>query len=72
MNMYANYQTQAFVQTNKFISLLWKENDRTIMRNYRRVAIVEDFWSILEQAHNRDCVHAGVRKTFAEGKKCHS
>ena len=38
------------------------------MRNYRRVAIVEDFWSILEQAHNRDCVHAGVRKTFAKVK----
>ena len=26
-------------------------------------AIVEDFFEILEQVHNKDCLHAGSKKT---------
>ena len=36
------------------------------MKNYRRVAVVEDYCDILQQVHNHDCLHAGVRKTFAK------
>ena len=28
------------------------DSDRTIMKGYRRVAIVEDYWDILEQIHD--------------------
>ena len=34
-------------------------NDRTIMKGYRRVAIVEEFYHILKQIHDKDCLHAG-------------
>ncbi len=40
------------------------ENDRTMMRGYRKVAVVEDFFSILQQIHDKDCIHGGVKKTF--------
>ena len=40
--------------------LLQNDNDRTIMKGHRRVvAIVEDFFEILEQVHNKGCLHAG-------------
>ena len=29
------------------------------------MAVVEEFWSILVQIHCTDCVHAGVKKTYA-------
>ena len=29
------------------------------------MAIVEDFYNILQQVHNKDCLHASSRKTFA-------
>ncbi|KAL5509343.1 hypothetical protein EMCRGX_G004698 [Ephydatia muelleri] len=41
------------------------QNDRTLMKGYRRVAFVEEFWDILKQIHNNDGLHAGVKKTFA-------
>ena len=41
------------------------KNDRTMMSGYRRVAVVEDFTEILSQIHNKDCLHAGMKKTFA-------
>ena len=31
----------------------------------RRVAVVEDFHNILQQIHDKDCLNAGVKKTFA-------
>ena len=40
-------------------------NDCTIMKGYRRVAIVEEFYHILKQIHDKDCLHAGSRKTYA-------
>ncbi len=41
------------------------ENDRTVMREYSKVeAVVEDFVSILQQIHDKDCIHGGVKKTF--------
>ena len=45
------------------------KNDRTMMKNYRRVAIVEEFWNILKQIHDRDCIHAGIKKTFSRGSE---
>ena len=42
-----------------------KENDRTMMGGYRRVAVVEEFADILRQIHNKDSLHAGMKKTFA-------
>ena len=42
-------------------------NDRTMMKASRRVATVEEFYSILEQqVHSKDCLHAGSKKTFAK------
>ena len=35
------------------------------MQGYRRVAIVEEFYHILKQIHDKDCLHAGSRKTYA-------
>ena len=37
---------------------LQKENDGTIMGGHRRVAYVEDFYGILKQVHDKDCLHA--------------
>ena len=37
---------------------LQKENDCTIMGGHRRVAYVEDFYGILKQVHDKDCLHA--------------
>ena len=41
-------------------------NDRTMMKASRRVATVEEFYSILEQVHSKDCLHAGSKKTVAK------
>ena len=35
------------------------------MKSYRRVAIVEEFYHILKQIHDKDCLHAGSKKTYA-------
>ena len=35
------------------------------MKGYRWVAIVEEFYHILKQIHDKDCLHAGSRKTYA-------
>ena len=40
------------------------QNDRTMMKGYRRVAFVEEFCDILKQIHNNEGLHAGVKKTF--------
>ena len=37
-----------------------------MMKASRRVATVEEFYSILEQVHSKDCLHAGSKKTFAK------
>eukprot|EP00731_Ephydatia_muelleri_P018625 Em0011g665a len=47
-------------------------NDRTIMKGYRRVAIVEEFYHILKQIHDKDCLHAGSRKTYARVQSLYS
>eukprot|EP00731_Ephydatia_muelleri_P004943 Em0002g1119a len=47
-------------------------NDRTMMKAYRRVATVEEFYSILEQVHSKDCLHAGSKKTFAKVQSLYS
>ena len=36
-----------------------------MLKGHRRVAIVEEFLEILEQVHNKDCLHAGTTKTYA-------
>eukprot|EP00731_Ephydatia_muelleri_P016918 Em0010g16a len=51
---------------------LWNANDRTIMKGYRRVAIVEEFYHILKQIHDKDCLHAGSRKTYARVQSLYS
>ena len=35
------------------------------MSGYRRVAVAEEFFEILKQVHNKDCLHAGLKKTYA-------
>ena len=35
-----------------------------MLKGYRRVAIAEEFLEILEQVHNKDCLHAGTKKTY--------
>ncbi|KAL5471109.1 hypothetical protein EMCRGX_G029188 [Ephydatia muelleri] len=47
-------------------------NDRTIMKGYRRVAIVEELYHILKQIHDKDCLHAGSRKTYAKVQSLYS
>ena len=47
------------------------KNDRTMMGGYRRVAVVEEFADILCQIHNKDCLHAGMKKTFARVHTVH-
>ena len=60
----------AFVIYNCIRTLLWQnENDRTMMKGYRRVAVVEEFAEILAQVHNKDCLHAGMKKTYARVHK---
>eukprot|EP00731_Ephydatia_muelleri_P035881 Em0173g8a len=44
------FQKQAFEMAVKEDS----QNDRTLMKGYRRVAFVEEFWDILKQIHNND------------------
>lgn len=44
---------------------LQNANDRTMLKGFRRVAVVEDFYDILQQIHDKDCLHAGSKKTFA-------
>lgn len=36
-----------------------------MMKGYRKVAIAEDFYEILGQTHDKDCLHAGSKKTYA-------
>ena len=36
-----------------------------MMKASRRVATVEEIYSILEQVHSKDCLHAGSKMTFA-------
>ena len=37
-------------------------NDRTMIKNYRHVATVEEFWNnILKQVHDKDRLHAGIK-----------
>ena len=45
------------------LTFLQSQNDRTLMKGYRRVAFVEEFWDILKQIHNNDGLYAG--ETFA-------
>ncbi|KAL5515506.1 hypothetical protein EMCRGX_G000680 [Ephydatia muelleri] len=42
------------------------------MKGYRRVAIVEEFYHILKQNHDKDCLHAGSRKTYARVQSLYS
>ena len=51
------------------LTFLQSQNDRTLMKGYRRVAFVEEFWDILKQIHNNNGLHAGVKKTFARVRK---
>ena len=37
-----------------------------MMKASRRVATVEELYSILEQVHSLGCLHAGSKKTFAK------
>jgi len=43
------------------------------MKNYRRVVIVEEFWKILKQVHDKNCFYAGIQKTNSRVRlKLHS
>ena len=35
------------------------------MKGQRRIAVVEDFFEIIKQIHDVDCLHAGSKKTYA-------
>ena len=43
------------------ICIVLQKEDHTMMAGYRRVAVVEE---ILEQIHDKDSLHDGVRKIF--------
>ena len=53
------------VPSQHFFSGLQNENDRTMMSGYRKVAILEDFFDILQQVHGKDCLHTKWKKTDA-------
>lgn len=53
-----------------FLDSFQNENDRTMMSGYRKVAVVEEFSQILQQVHNKDCLHAGFKKTYARVCTC--
>jgi len=38
--------------------------DTSVLGQYRRVAYVEEFYSIVHDIHERDLLHAGYKKTF--------
>eukprot|EP00731_Ephydatia_muelleri_P006885 Em0003g1133a len=42
------------------------------LKKKSRVATVEEFYSILEQVHSKDCLHAGSKKTFAKVQSLYS
>eukprot|EP00731_Ephydatia_muelleri_P029863 Em0021g386a len=42
------------------------------MKGYRRVTIVEEFYHILKQIHDKDCLQAGSRKTYARVQSLYS
>lgn len=45
--------------------MLQNANDCTMLKGFRRVTSVEDFYEILCQIHDKDCLHAGSMKTFS-------
>ena len=46
--------------------MLQNENDPTIFGQYRVVATVEKFYSILERIHSTENGHVGYKKTLAK------
>ena len=42
------------------------ENDPSILSNWRRVALVEEFFEILKEAHCHEKSHIGEKKTVTE------
>lgn len=54
----------------ELLDFFQNENDRTMMSGYRKVAVVEEFSQILQQVHNKDCLHAGFKKTYARVCTC--
>ena len=48
------------------IELYFSSYDPTFFGNHRVVAIVENFYSILERIHSKENSHVGYKKTLAE------
>ena len=38
--------------------------DNSVLGQYRRVAYVDEFYSIIHDVHEKDLLHAGYKKTF--------
>ena len=53
------------MKSNIYTSLY--QNSLSVMKASRRVATVEEFYSILEQVHSKDCLHAGSKKDICQG-----
>ena len=47
-------------------SHIQNENDKTLFGHHRLVAIVENFYDILERVHSTENGHVGYKKTLAE------
>ena len=55
------------------IIIMQNQNDPTILSNWRKVAIVEDFYTILREIHCVEKGHIGEKKTVMEASLyCHA
>ena len=48
------------------------QHDTTPLGSYKQVAVVEDFFDILHQAHYNDTGHIGAKKTLAKASPADS
>jgi len=48
---------------------LQNDSDKTIFGHHRFVAVVENFYDILERIHSTESGHVGYKKTLAEVMK---
>lgn len=46
------------------LSFIQKVEDNSILGQYRRIAYVEEFYQIIHDAHGKELLHAGYKKTL--------
>ena len=55
-----------------WIHLKGQQRDTTPLGNYNQVAVAEDFFDIIYQAHYEDSGHSGAKKTLAKASPSES